>query len=111
MSNHIVTDPLEPVIRTAQAFYDCKPVSSDEIIRRQNGGTVTIYIEGHPHKTNAITMSGAEIKALRGGGYDYQLFREIQPRHGGHDKYMGDGEAIYIHDGMHFYAVPPAIGA
>lgn len=65
-----------------------------------------IHVDGIEFKVDQTTLSGAQIRALVGKDSTYQLFQELggnQP-----DKPIPDAETVRIHNGEHFYTVPPA---
>lgn len=63
-----------------------------------------ISVDGKEFKVDTDYMNGAQIKALAGTPSGYQLFLEQN----GEDKPIGDAESIDLHNGMHFYSIPPA---
>lgn len=63
-----------------------------------------IIIDSKHYTVEKTSMTGAEIKALAGIDPQYQLFLEM---HGNEDdKTIGDGEAVAIKNGLHFFAIP-----
>ena len=69
-----------------------------------NGVRHKIFVNDVEHEVFVQAMSGAQIKALGNVPSDYQLFLE-QP---GEDKPIGDADSVKLHDGMKFFALPPA---
>jgi hypothetical protein len=67
----------------------------------------TIRIDGVPYQVTALTMSGAQIKALAQKDAVYQLFLEEAGKQA--DRLVQDHEALYVGDGQAFYTVPPAM--
>lgn len=53
-----------------------------------------------------MTMSGIQLKGLVQQPPHYQLF--LEGARGEPDRLVGDHDSVQLHDGMHFYTVPPA---
>ena len=66
---------------------------------------INILIDEKHYKVQVEEMTGAELKHLAGIPPTNLLFREV---HGpGDDELIQDGTVVHLHDGDHFYDMPP----
>ena len=64
-----------------------------------------IVIDGKHYQVHTQEMTGAGIKALAGIPAGNLLFREV---HGpGDDEQVQNETVVHLHNGDHFYAMPP----
>ena len=64
-----------------------------------------IVIDKHHFQAPQPDMTGAALKALGGVPADFRLFK-INPGPNP-DEPIGDAEVVHLHDGEHFYSLPP----
>jgi hypothetical protein len=66
---------------------------------------INIQINHQHYKVDVEQMTGAQIKALGGIPEQNLLFREV---HGpGEDEQIRDDTVVHLHNGDHFYDMPP----
>ncbi|MHB8438519.1 MAG: multiubiquitin domain-containing protein [Acidimicrobiales bacterium] len=67
--------------------------------------TINIIIDDKHYQVHAETMTGAQLKALAGIPPNNLLFLE---EHGpGDDELITNETTVHLHDGDHFYDMPP----
>jgi hypothetical protein len=67
-----------------------------------------IFIDKKQFKVAAESLTGAQLRQLPHPpiGDDRDLYREVP---GGEDVLVGDGDAVQLKDGMHFFTTPHTI--
>jgi hypothetical protein len=67
--------------------------------------TINIVIDDNHYKVHTEEMTGAQLKALAGIPEANLLFLEV---HGpGDDELIQNDTVVHLHDGDHFYDMPP----
>lgn len=82
--------------------------SAEAAEKPHNHKPVVIHIDRKPFKVEQEELTGTELRALPDPdiGAEFDLWLEVP---GGEDRRIEDGEAVKLHEGMHFFSAPRVI--